>query len=109
MSVLVLGGDDITHIRGVINAFGCEEVIHWDCRKKSVAHKSIPERVERVVMLTSRLKHNYMTKFKNEAKKKKVPFICAKFDPSSVFYEWVKNFGELPDCDECNSCRKFNH
>jgi len=105
MPVLVLGGDDITHVKGVLQAFGCSEVVHWDGRRESVTHKKIPERVECLVMLTGMLKHNLMSRFKKEAKKKKIPFICAKHDASSLFHEWVKNFGELPECEGCNDCK----
>lgn len=108
MSVLVLGGDDITSIKAVLQNLGCEDIVHWSGRKKSVTFKSIPQKVECVLMLTGRLTHNLMIRFKNESKKKNIPFVCAKYDASSVYQEWTKKFGEPESCTNCGECKANN-
>lgn len=44
-------------------------------------------------MITSFLNHNTMLKYKSEAKKKNIPFICAKRSVASVYDEYVKVIG----------------
>lgn len=51
-------------------------------------------------MLTSFLNHNTMLKYKNEAKKRNIPFICAKKSISCVYDEYVKIMG-IKDCSQC--------
>jgi len=48
-----------------------------------------------------------MLKYKNEAKKKNIPFICAKRSISCVYDEYVKIMG-IKDCSQCyaNYCGK---
>ncbi len=92
MSVLVIGGDKIDSITSVLHNFSFNKVIHWDARNPSVVRKEIPADIELVVMLTNFLNHNAMNKFKGEAKRKAIQFICAKRSESSVFCELCKQF-----------------
>ncbi len=52
MSVLVLGGDDITSVKAVLYNFGFDDIVHWDGRRESINDKSIPQKAEYLVMLT---------------------------------------------------------
>lgn len=93
MSVLVLGGDNILPIKVVLGNLGVDNIKHWDARKKgSVARKSLPKNLDCLVMLTNFLSHNTMYKFKKEAKKRNIPFICANRNENSVFDEFSKKF-----------------
>ena len=78
MSVLVIGGDEITPIKAVLKNLGCESITHWDGRRESINHKDLPQNIGCLVMLTNFLNHNTMRKFRTEAKKKDIPVICAK-------------------------------
>lgn len=85
MSVLFIGADEITPIKNMLKEFGVKTINHWDARKKSSApKKKIPQNTDLIVMLTSFLNHNTMHKYKNEAKKKDIPFICTKRSVSCV-------------------------
>ncbi|MEN8717311.1 MAG: DUF2325 domain-containing protein [Sulfurovum sp.] len=85
MSVLIIGADEITPIKKMLKEFGVKTINHWDARKKSSApKKKIPQNTDLIVMLTSFLNHNTMHKYKNEAKKKDIPFICTKRSVSCV-------------------------
>ncbi len=92
MAVLIIGGDKIDAVSSVVKNFSFDKVIHWDARKQSSVRKEIPQDVKLVIMLTNFLNHNAMNKFKNEAKRKAIDFICAKRSESSVYCELCKKF-----------------
>lgn len=101
MSILVIGGDKITPIVNMLENLGAKNINHWDARKKSSApKKKVPQDTDCIVMLTSFLNHNTMLKYKNEAKRKNIPFICAKRSLSCVYDEYVKIMG-IKDCSQC--------
>jgi len=101
MSILVIGGDKISSIAQMLQGLGAKKINHWDARKKSSApKKKIPMDTDCIVMLTSFLNHNTMLKYKNEAKKKAIPFICAKRSVNCVYEEYVKIMG-VTDCSQC--------
>lgn len=92
MSVLVIGGDEITPIKAVLKNLGCESITHWDGRRESINHKDLPQNIGCLVMLTNFLNHNTMRKFRTEAKKKDIPVICAKRSVSCLYCEFMKTF-----------------
>ena len=69
-------------------------------KKSSAPKKKVPQDTDCIVMLTSFLNHNTMLKYKNEAKKRNIPFICAKRSISCVYDEYVKIMG-IKDCSQC--------
>jgi len=103
MSVLVIGADEITSIKAVLRNLGAKNIEHWDARNENRVNKrSIPNDTECIVMLTSFLNHNTMKKIKNEAKKRKIPLVCAKRSVSCVYCEYCKIF----NLDKEFSCQK---
>jgi len=91
MSVLIIGGDKIDTIKGILDQLGTFSITHWDTRKKSSAcKKDIPQDTDYVLMITDFINHNAMYKYKNEAKKKNIPLICSKRSASSVYCEVCK-------------------
>ena len=96
MSVLVIGGDEITPIKAVLENLGVNNITHWDARKKaSSCKKAIPYKTECVIMLTNFLNHNAMKHYKIEAKKRNIPIVCAKRSVSCIFSEYSKVFGNV--------------
>lgn len=104
MNCLIIGGDRITPIESVLYNLGINDIDHWDGRKNSVTKKSLPKKTECVVLLTNFIAHNTMRYFKAEAKKKKIPCICAKRSESSVFCEFTKIMG----FKACQNCARSN-
>lgn len=101
MSVLVIGADNISSISTMLKSLGATSINHWDARKKSSApKKKIPQDTDCIVMLTSFLNHNTMAKYKAQAKKYNIPFVCSKRSVSCVYDEYVKIMG-IKNCDEC--------
>lgn len=93
MSILVIGADQITAIRNILLNLGASSITHWDTRKKSSAcRKEIPQDTDCILLLTDFLNHNVMYKFKNEAKRRNIPYICTKRSSSSVSCEFCKLF-----------------
>ena len=100
MSILMIGGDKVASITDMLQGYGVDEVIHWDGRNKSsITRKEIPGRTDCIVMLTSYLNHNAMKYFKNQAKKRDIPLICAERSVTSVACEFCKRFG-TPACQQ---------
>ncbi|WP_024953907.1 DUF2325 domain-containing protein [Sulfurospirillum arcachonense] len=94
MSVLVLGGDNIVPIKVILGDLGVNNIKHWTARNKnSINKKSLPTGIDCLVMLTNFLNHNTMYKFKKEAKKRNIPFICATRNENSISSEFNKKFG----------------
>lgn len=103
MSVLVIGADEITPIKAVLYDLGAKKIEHWDARNENrVNRKPIPCDTECIIMLTSFLNHNTMKKIKTEAKKRKIPLVCAKRSVSCVYCEYCKVF----NLDQEFSCSK---
>lgn len=78
MSVLIIGGDKVTRLQSLLQSLGATETRHWDSRRNSTSHKTIPHNTDMIIMLTDFLKHNSMNHFKREAKKSDIPFLCVK-------------------------------
>ena len=54
MSVLIIGGDQITQISSMLESLGAKTINHWDARKKSSApKKKIPQDTACILMITS--------------------------------------------------------
>ena len=95
MSVLVVGGDEITPIKAVLENLGCRDITHWDGRRESINRKNIPQNTDCLVLLTNFLNHNTMKKFRGEAKKRNIPVVCSKRSVSCLYCEYCKIFGEI--------------
>ena len=68
MSILIIGGDKISTIQGILAKFGIYSITHWDTRKKSSAcRKDIPKNTDFVLMLTDFINHNAMYKYKKRS------------------------------------------
>lgn len=78
MSVLVIGGDKITRLQTLLHTLGATKTHHWDSRRNSTSHRSLPLNTDMIIMLTDFLKHNSMDHFKRQAKKSNIPFLCVK-------------------------------
>ena len=54
MSVLIIGGDQISQISSMLTEFGVKTINHWDARKKSSApKKKLPQDLNCIIMLTT--------------------------------------------------------
>jgi len=90
MSVLLIGGDKVNKITELLATLGVTNTVHWDSRRNSTSHKSIPKNTDVVIMLVDFLKHNSMSYFKKSAKKMDIPYICTRRGLGSVHSEFNK-------------------
>jgi hypothetical protein len=90
MSILIIGGDKISKISELLLELGATSTEHWDSRKNSTSHKSIPKNTDAIIMLTDYLKHNSMHHFKKCAKKQNIPCICTRRGSAAVTQEFTK-------------------
>lgn len=96
MCVLVVGGDQISQIEDELKNFGVNQVIHWNCRKRSEANKPVPKKVDCILMLTSYLKHSTMKKMKSEARRNEIPALYAK-----------RSRVDVNQSIQCSNCKLF--
>lgn len=101
MNVLVVGGDRIEPIKEILVSFGVAKITHWDLRKKNDIHKQLPQNIDCLLLLTNFLNHNAMFKFKSEAKKRNIPFVCADRRENDVFCQFCRFV-----CKDSNNCPK---
>lgn len=114
MSVVVVGGDEITAIKAVLYNLGAEKIYHFDGRKRSDVLRRLPVDTQCVVMITDFLNHNAMKVFRKQAKERDIPLICSKRSVSCIYAEYCRAF-QLYDkmgidmnvalCDSCPSQR----
>ncbi|MDY0327906.1 MAG: DUF2325 domain-containing protein [Arcobacteraceae bacterium] len=90
MSVLVIGGDQIDAITTSLNEIGVNDITHWTLRSNRDMGRKIPQKTEYIIMLTNFLSHNAMYKFKTEAKKRNIPFVCANRNENSVICKFCE-------------------
>ena len=106
MSVLVIGGDNISPIRAILGELGVDRIKHWDARNKSsITRKKLPEDIDCLLFLTNFLNHNAMYKFKNEAKRRNIPFICADRNENAVIHLDKRDVKIL----SVNICEEYNN
>ena len=89
MSVLLIGGDKISKLEALLRSLGATKTTHWDSRRNSTSHKSIPVNTDVVIMLTDFLKHNSMSYFKKSAKKLDIPYLCVRRGSNSIATEFT--------------------
>lgn len=112
MSILIIGGDQVTQISNSLQQLGVNKIQHWNARKKSsICKKIIPIDVQCVIMLTSFLNHNAMKHFKTASKKRNIPLVCSKASASCVYQEYIKIMG-IENCTDCyvyDKCHNINN
>lgn len=107
MSVLVVGGDDITAIEAVLYNLGVDKIKHYDCRRNSDSFKALPSDAGCIVMITNYLNHNAMNVFKKEAKKRDIPVIYTKHSASCVFSKYCEIFNISEKQASCIECKNY--
>jgi hypothetical protein len=84
MTVLIVGADKLGNLPLELQQHGCQEVIHWDCRKQAAKKKEIPKKVDMVVVFHDFIGHEMMNSIKEKAKKLKLPLIFSKRSISDI-------------------------
>ena len=113
MSLLILGGDRINPIIAILQELGVSDIIHWTARNQKNGRKkqkTIPTKVDMVLMLTNFLNHNAMIHYRAEAKSKDLPIVYSTRNVDCVKSEFIKILATLdkesPICKACEEYRK---
>lgn len=78
MTVLVVGADRLGKIPSKLQEEGAREIIHWSGRQKSCLNRTIPKKVDKIVLFWDFLNHNLMNNIKQQAKAAGIPVIFSK-------------------------------
>lgn len=78
MTVLLVGADRLGNIPVKLQKEGAEEIIHWSGRSKSYLNKTIPKKVDMVILFWDFLNHNLMSNIKQQAKAAGIPVVFSK-------------------------------
>lgn len=111
MSLLILGGDRINPILNLLEEFGINDVIHWTARNQKNGRKkakTIPTKVNIVLMLTNFLNHNAMLHYRAEAKAKGLTIVYSTRNVDCVKSAFVQAFATLnSESKTCNRCEEY--
>jgi hypothetical protein len=107
MSVMILGGDDISTIKTLLVRLGAAKINHIAGRKNSDSFRELPCDTLCVIMLIDYLNHNAMKSFKKQAKSRNIPLICVKKSINSIESEYTKLLDQLrPTQNPCVTCNQ---
>lgn len=76
-SVLIVGGDQISGIKHVLNKHGVDDINHWTGRKAGDTHKVIPQDTKVIIFITNWISHSITHKVKKDAIKRGIKLIYA--------------------------------
>lgn len=111
MSVLIIGGDKIAPITGMLHDFGVKQIVHWTARNQKRGRKKdkpIPIDIKIVVMLTNFLNHNAMKHYRAEAKAKSIPIVYSTRSTECLKKEFVDVLTQLDkDSHICKECEHY--
>ncbi|PZE19002.1 DUF2325 domain-containing protein [Paenibacillus xerothermodurans] len=77
-AILVVGADHLGNMPEQLASIGFNEVVHMSGRKCQSVRRSIPEKVDAVLVLTDYINHNLTKVIKQQAKEQDLPIFYAK-------------------------------
>jgi hypothetical protein len=92
--VLVVGADRLGNIDKKLRDDGAHDVIHWTGRHKSFMNKSIPKKVQRIIVFCDFINHALIGNIKKQARQNGVPVIYSKRSLSYKTDNWRKIINE---------------
>ncbi len=78
MSTLIVGGDRIASYRDFLAAHGFGPVHHWNGRKNSECHRTIPVGTRLVVIMVDQVNHGLATKMRRVADELALPVVFSR-------------------------------
>lgn len=108
MSVLIVGGQDIIEMKGVLLHLGVEKCYHIEGSKRNHRMRRIPADAQCVVLLTDSLPRCTTKAFTLKTKRRNLPLLRIKNRPSELFAIFYKHYGTSL-CHHClNACPYFS-
>jgi hypothetical protein len=78
MSTLIVGGDRVNTYKDFLLAQGFGPVQHWNGRKKSVCHRTIPVSTRLVVIMVDQVNHRLAIKMRRDAEELDLPVVFSR-------------------------------
>jgi len=78
MSVLIVGGDRVNTYKDYLQTQGLGPVLHWNGRKNSDCHRSIPASTRLVVILVDQINHMLAIKLRRTADDLDLPVVFSR-------------------------------
>ena len=78
MSVLIVGGDRVNTYKDYLQTQGLGPVLHWNGRKNSDCHRSIPASTHLVVILVDQINHMLAIKLRRTADDLDLPVVFSR-------------------------------
>lgn len=78
MAALIVGGDRVEPFRDFLEGWGYQPVRHWNGRKPSTSHKTIPADTRLVVMLVDQINHSLALNIRRAANERSLPIVFSK-------------------------------
>ena len=78
MSTLFVGGDRINTYRDVLQQRGYGPVLHWNGRKNSECHRTVPANTRLVVILVDQVNHMLASKARRVASELDLPIVFSR-------------------------------
>ena len=78
MSTLIVGGDRINSYRDYLLSQGYGPVLHWDGRKNSACHRTIPSGTRLLVIMVDQVNHGLATKMRRVADELDLPVVFSR-------------------------------
>ncbi|MFD2706424.1 MULTISPECIES: DUF2325 domain-containing protein [Salibacterium] len=104
-TLMIVGADKLGAIPKRLQEAGFQDISHVSGRKVKMVHKSIPEHVDLILILTDFINHNMTDKLKRKAKEQNVPVCYAKRSWCSI-YKTLVNSEEI--CRKCPAIKNMS-
>jgi len=78
MSTLIVGGDRVNTYKDYLLSQGFGPVLHWDGRKNSACHRTIPSGTRLLVIMVDQVNHGLATKMRRVADELDLPVVFSR-------------------------------
>jgi len=78
MSTLIVGGDRINTYKDYLLSQGFGPVLHWNGRKNSACHRTIPAGTRLLVIMVDQVNHGLATKMRRVADELDLPVVFSR-------------------------------
>ena len=78
MSTLIVGGDRVNTYKDYLLSQGFGPVLHWNGRKNSVCHRTIPSGTRLLVIMVDQVNHGLATKVRRVADELDLPIVFSR-------------------------------
>jgi hypothetical protein len=78
MAILIVGGNRIDGLEKALAARGLGPLLHWTGLKRGELHKSMPPKVELVIVIWHQISHALLRNVRDEANRRAIPMLYSR-------------------------------